>query len=208
MSTDQESSFDAYLIVRQGRAVGGLVTEVPTINYPYNWGLPCVKGVTHDMVKARLDGAPIVCEMIVQEVPLVRAFVVDVLATKQILSWTKINPVGLNFGVEPLPSWKVQQNHMHRYPVLTASTHVVLRYAVKEFDRLGLGEFFGWLNGPAIGGHHLLNDVGGGVDDECCICKQGGNNWVLDCGHEFHYSCLCKWKRFASNCPLCRKSVL
>lgn len=44
-------------------------------------------------------------------------------------------------------------------------------------------------------------------DKLCSICRDsvGRYSTVLQCGHEFHYSCLSQWLRTGHTCPICRK---
>ena len=43
---------------------------------------------------------------------------------------------------------------------------------------------------------------------ECVICADEGNEQMhtLECGHQFHASCLLRWFRQSPACPLCRSS--
>ena len=40
----------------------------------------------------------------------------------------------------------------------------------------------------------------------CAICLcEGSNNAVLECGHAFHWACVCPWLDRRSTCPLCMR---
>ena len=49
----------------------------------------------------------------------------------------------------------------------------------------------------------------GRSDDDCCICLEGSSLKnkdfsFLDCGHQFHTSCINEWMRNHPRCPICR----
>lgn len=49
-------------------------------------------------------------------------------------------------------------------------------------------------------------------ENECCICMEhinhGDNNCVsLNCGHEFHVTCISAWLKEKEECPVCRVCV-
>ena len=46
------------------------------------------------------------------------------------------------------------------------------------------------------------------TEPECCICQElmsSEANRKLNCGHEFHKSCIGEWFKQQKNCPICRR---
>jgi len=37
-----------------------------------------------------------------------------------------------------------------------------------------------------------------------CLCE-GNNNAILECGHAFHWACVCPWLNAHNTCPLCMR---
>ncbi|KAB1214751.1 E3 ubiquitin ligase BIG BROTHER [Morella rubra] len=55
--------------------------------------------------------------------------------------------------------------------------------------------------------------LGSPMEDEyCCICQEeyvdGDNLGILDCGHEFHFTCIIPWLVLKNSCPICKVKAL
>ncbi|TYG94836.1 hypothetical protein ES288_A11G220600v1 [Gossypium darwinii] len=48
--------------------------------------------------------------------------------------------------------------------------------------------------------------------EPCCICQEdyanGEELGKLDCGHDFHFSCIKQWLVQKNSCPICKKTAL
>ncbi|MCD7465834.1 E3 ubiquitin-protein ligase mbr2, partial [Datura stramonium] len=48
--------------------------------------------------------------------------------------------------------------------------------------------------------------------EPCCICREeyttGDDMGILDCGHEFHSSCIKQWLMLKNLCPICKMTAL
>ncbi|KAJ7944437.1 E3 ubiquitin-protein ligase MBR2-like [Quillaja saponaria] len=50
------------------------------------------------------------------------------------------------------------------------------------------------------------------IDEPCCICQEeyvdGEDLGNLDCGHNFHFSCIKQWLVLKNTCPICKMTAL
>ncbi|KAG5625177.1 hypothetical protein H5410_010395 [Solanum commersonii] len=56
------------------------------------------------------------------------------------------------------------------------------------------------------------DSIYGGSSSPCCICREeytsGDYMGILDCGHEFHSSCIKQWLMLKNVCPICKNTAL